>query len=450
MVASLASALSRAVAVGDHVAARVVHEAIGRLLGLYRPSTPLPDMIEAAPMLSICFRSTAPSLRRTALALAAALILAGCSSGGDSGGNSPAPADPVPLTAFCAEWSAARCAGVQRCCTQTTGKYADDAACAAGETALCEATMLPALGNPQFIYDEQAGGDLIARLRRSGDGCREPDGALEITGLLKPALEPGSACDLAGAAALGGNPCKGTICKPASAESTAGTCLVLPAEGELCPDLFCAAGLVCTSETDGDRCRPAPPLPAEGSSCDGSSDDLCAPGLRCMPTTAALRAYFSGGDYPEEHTCQPLHKNGEQALDPGDCESGLMKITSQASLAATCTACRSHQDCYSQNTDAFDGLVSVDNYSGYCDQGVCHDGLNDVAPGSKSEGAICFDVAECRSLSCDRTPGAYGHCQEANVEALFCTTPFTGGGAATDGGTALTSSSSGSRPAARP
>ena len=34
VVASLASSLSRAVALGDEVAARVVHEAIGRLLGL--------------------------------------------------------------------------------------------------------------------------------------------------------------------------------------------------------------------------------------------------------------------------------------------------------------------------------------------------------------------------------------------------------------------------------
>ncbi|WP_437897173.1 hypothetical protein [Sorangium sp. So ce124] len=34
MVASLAEALTRAVAVGDEVAARVVFEAIGRLLGL--------------------------------------------------------------------------------------------------------------------------------------------------------------------------------------------------------------------------------------------------------------------------------------------------------------------------------------------------------------------------------------------------------------------------------
>ena len=34
VVASLASTLSRAVALGDDVAARVVHEAIGRLLGL--------------------------------------------------------------------------------------------------------------------------------------------------------------------------------------------------------------------------------------------------------------------------------------------------------------------------------------------------------------------------------------------------------------------------------
>ncbi|WP_437534877.1 hypothetical protein WME79_11710 [Sorangium sp. So ce726] len=33
VVASLASTLSRAVALGDEVAARVVHEAIGRLLG---------------------------------------------------------------------------------------------------------------------------------------------------------------------------------------------------------------------------------------------------------------------------------------------------------------------------------------------------------------------------------------------------------------------------------
>ncbi|WP_437276387.1 hypothetical protein WME90_34780 [Sorangium sp. So ce375] len=38
VVASLASTLSRAVALGDEVAARVVHEAIGRLLGL--PVTP--------------------------------------------------------------------------------------------------------------------------------------------------------------------------------------------------------------------------------------------------------------------------------------------------------------------------------------------------------------------------------------------------------------------------
>ncbi|WP_155797966.1 hypothetical protein [Sorangium cellulosum] len=34
VIASLASPLSRAVALGDEAAARVVHEAIGRLLGL--------------------------------------------------------------------------------------------------------------------------------------------------------------------------------------------------------------------------------------------------------------------------------------------------------------------------------------------------------------------------------------------------------------------------------
>ncbi|WP_433935484.1 hypothetical protein WMF04_33290 [Sorangium sp. So ce260] len=34
VVTSLASTLSRAVSLGDEVAARVVHEAIGRLLGL--------------------------------------------------------------------------------------------------------------------------------------------------------------------------------------------------------------------------------------------------------------------------------------------------------------------------------------------------------------------------------------------------------------------------------
>ncbi|WP_437764775.1 hypothetical protein WMF27_33510 [Sorangium sp. So ce281] len=34
VVASLASPLSRAVALGDEVATRVLHEAIGRLLGL--------------------------------------------------------------------------------------------------------------------------------------------------------------------------------------------------------------------------------------------------------------------------------------------------------------------------------------------------------------------------------------------------------------------------------
>ncbi|WP_437306531.1 hypothetical protein [Sorangium sp. So ce388] len=34
MLASLAGTLSRAVALGDEVAARVVHEALGRLLGL--------------------------------------------------------------------------------------------------------------------------------------------------------------------------------------------------------------------------------------------------------------------------------------------------------------------------------------------------------------------------------------------------------------------------------
>ncbi|WP_437722411.1 hypothetical protein [Sorangium sp. So ce861] len=34
VVASLASTLSSAVAVGDDVAARVIHDAIGRLLGL--------------------------------------------------------------------------------------------------------------------------------------------------------------------------------------------------------------------------------------------------------------------------------------------------------------------------------------------------------------------------------------------------------------------------------
>ncbi|WP_437328017.1 hypothetical protein [Sorangium sp. So ce381] len=39
VVASIVSTLSRAVALGDEVGARVVHEAIGRLLGL----TPAPN-----------------------------------------------------------------------------------------------------------------------------------------------------------------------------------------------------------------------------------------------------------------------------------------------------------------------------------------------------------------------------------------------------------------------
>ncbi len=310
--------------------------------------------------------------------------------------------------------------------------------------------MLPALGNPQYLYDEQAGGDLIARLRRSSDGCREPDGALDITGLLKPALEPGSACDLAGAAALGGDPARGPSANRPAPRSTRRDPPGAARRGRALPrpGLRRRSGL---HQRDGWRPLPprSAPCQAEGSPCDGSSDDLCAPGLRCMPTAAALRAYFAGGDYPEEHTCQPLHKNGEQALDPGDCASGLMKITSQASLAATCTACRSHQDCYSQNTDTFDGLVSVDNYSGYCDQGVCHDGLNDVAPGSKSEGAICFDVAECRSLSCDRTPSAYGHCQEGECRGAVLHGAVHGRGRRHRRGTALTSSS-GSRPPSSP
>src|SRR6187549_856926 len=132
-------------------------------------------------------------LRRVSspLLLLSAGVLAACSSS-DSDSKS-APAEPIELGRFCAELGKARCAGVQKCCPTPTGKYADQDTCSQAEQRRCESTTLPVLASAQYVFNASAAGEYVARIKRSGGSCAEPDGTLDTAALLGPALLPGAA-----------------------------------------------------------------------------------------------------------------------------------------------------------------------------------------------------------------------------------------------------------------
>jgi hypothetical protein len=373
-------------------------------------------------------------LRRvsSALLLLSAVVFAACSS--SSSDSKSAPAEPIELGVFCAELGKARCAGIQKCCPTTTGKYADAESCSQAEQRRCESTMQPVLASAQYVFDAAAAGEYVARVKRSGERCAEPDGSLDTAALLGPGLSPGAACQI-DIGAVTTNPCQGTsFCKPTSTGLRSGTCLLTPGEGELCPDALCAAGLGCRSETGGARCRS---LPKEGDACSRTSSSSCGPTLRCMLTPASIAELlnptpptepFNPLDPPasmQEYACQLARKNGDATLEPGDCASGL-SLVDQASASIRCVACRSHEDCYSPSTGVFEPYVSIDNYSGFCENGVCKPGDDGALPASKPAEAICFAATECRSQTCDRPNSMLGHCGAANLTALFCTVPFAG------------------------
>jgi hypothetical protein len=370
-------------------------------------------------------------LRRVSSAwlLLSAGVIAACSS--SSSDSSSAPAKPIELGLFCAELGKARCAGVQKCCPTTASKYADQETCSQAEQRRCESTMLPILASAQYVFDAAAAGEYVARVERSGESCAEPDGPLNPSTLLGPALLPGAACQI-DVAVVSTNPCQGTsFCKPTSAGVPSGTCLLTPGEGELCPDALCATGLGCRSETGGARCRP---LPKEGDTCSGTSSS-CGPTLRCMLTPASIAELFSStpptdpfdprapSGPKQEYACQLPRKNGDATLEPRDCESGLVFL---AQDAPRCVACRSHEDCYTPSNATFDEYISIDSSSGYCEKGMCKPGGQEALPGSKPAKAICNAATECRSQTCERPSSASGQCGPANLTALFCTVPFAG------------------------
>jgi hypothetical protein len=382
-----------------------------------------------------------PSGRASTLGIVAACLLGSvtilsCSSG------SPAPA-PVDLAAFCPQWAAARCPGIQTCCTQAAGKYADAAACATGEQTLCEATLLPTLSNPQYVYDAAAAGVLIARVRAAGKGCGEAAGPLGIAQVLKPGVEPGGACDLAQAVVL---PCKESYCKTDSATPLQGTCVPLPLVGQACPDGVCAAGSACTVDPASAEMR-CTLLPAAGQKCQNLGE-VCSPTLSCRPTPEALRAFYGPGATGQELlnglACLAPRANGMQAYQPEDCASGLVTL---ARITPTCVACTNNVDCLYDGANPNDVTFSIDDSTGYCEGGVCHDGAS-APPASKPEGARCLAAAECRSLRCDgKTASAYGLCGPPDVDRLFCTTPLPGG-AVPDGGTVIDAGAAPDRAAA--
>lgn len=348
---------------------------------------------------------------------------------GSGGSNVLPPAPPVELDQFCARYAAARCVGVQDCCPSSSGKYADAPTCTGAEQSSCETTLLPTLSNPAYTYDAAAAGALIAAMERAGNRCSEPEARLAVATLLKPALPPGSPCTI-GMLAVGGNPCVDSFCDPGDSLDMPGTCAVLPGEGEMC-DGICGVGLGCVSELGRSYCRR---VPAEGEPCEGL-DDVCALGTKCELTADALRTYFAG-EPMEEFTCQRLLPNGALAIDPRDCASGLLEHSNQFTLEAKCVACRDHEDCLNDpNAMTFDGRVSLDTYSGYCERGVCYHGRENVLPASKPLDAICFDDGECRSLRCNEASGTeLDRCGEPDLEPLFCSATPGGSDAGTDGG----------------
>jgi len=305
---------------------------------------------------------------------------------------------------------------VQGCCPRSTGRYADDEACLRGELRRCSSLSLPLLTNPQYSYDAGAAGELIARIRRAGETCAEHDGSLDLSQVMKPALEPGASCDL-GAALLAGNPCRGTICKPEQG-TLAGTCLVTPGEGEACPDKICAPGLGCKSTVTGSTCVK---LPGIGDKCF-DSNSLCGPGLECRLTAKTINDWESLDAEQYEFSCQEPRRNGEKTIMVEDCASGH-GLSEQSLYYLTCAACSSHADCIAEAPAVFEGHSSIDPYAGYCELGVCHEGTDNRAPRSKPAGAVCFDDAECRSLFCDDLPNDKGVCGPPNLDALFCVTP---------------------------
>lgn len=350
------------------------------------------------------------------LAAVMALLASACSSSSDD--DHAKPAAPVALANFCAQWAAAVCTGIQNCCTDTARKYVDVATCNAMQAERCNSDYFPALSGGQYTYDAAAAGEIVARVSRSNSACAEPDGQISLTSLVGPALPPGAPCRLF-TGMIAANPCVGSYCKPA-ADGTSSSCALTPAQGEPCPDLICASGLACIRLPNASAATCEPVAAGNGTSCSGQTAK-CPLGQVCRYSDAGIAGFFKNGTYPTTYQCLPQLGNGAQTLEPYTCSSGLMRL---GETSINCVACTSSNDCAQPSTNTGTvQLISIDTYSGYCDAGACHDGMNNPPLGSKPKDAVCFSDAECRSQSCPKVAQSLGHCGAPNVNQLFCGAP---------------------------
>jgi hypothetical protein len=196
-----------------------------------------------------------------ALASAVALSLSLAACGGDDAGADP---DPIAVADYCAAWSDAACAAIDRC-----GCGVDATMCAMVAPALCPiAEGTPGrvgVDDGSIAYDPVSAARFVARMRDAACGTR-------------PLL-----CGASGTLCIGlsgeGGPCEATAGCGSELVCTGGRC-VRPRElaAACASDLECASG-----RCDGGACAPKAAL---GATC--SADSQCETG-RCDAATERCR-----------------------------------------------------------------------------------------------------------------------------------------------------------------
>lgn len=319
---------------------------------------------------------------RGALGIAAALVLAACSScssnksssgGFDAGAEAQAEAGgAVTAAQACNDFATAVCGRLQACAPfgiQTL--YGDQATCVQRTALACS----PSLG---------ASGSQITAAQM--DACAQAIGAETCDQALDNA-QP-AACNLPGMLASGAAcgsdaQCQSGHCKIAMPGTVCGTCAPRAAAGGSCGvDLDCAAGLVCAPSGSGKGGTCATPG-AAGASC--SATQPCLRTLTCLNGTC--QTPLSAGA-----TCtSPTDCNGGQGLycDPQSktCKQQQTATAGQPCLDVngTLTACTANAFCL----DA-DGGPEGTCHPTAADGNPCGFGINCVPP------AICSSNAKCQ------------------------------------------------------
>ena len=288
--------------------------------------------------------------------LAMTAALGACSK---PGGPVPdlAPAAPIALESYCADYAQLACdlASACGCLGGIPESY-----CMTYEKGQCHDDVEAPVEQGRRAYDAQAAGDCLDGLRSLVEGCSivSFDYPAACDAMLIGQVQPGGACQDSGDC-VDGLECLGGLCRS------------LPSEGQACdPQYDCASSLYCGS--DG-RCH-APGGP--GAACPEGSM-ACADELYCDP---------------RDSVCAPL-------LGEGD---GCGHATWACGDGLYCSS--ASQLCLRYPGP---GQSCADSYGECADGSTC--GTDSVCHAQLPTGASCTSDSQCLSDTCSS-----GSCQAEN------------------------------------